>query len=426
MLGLGRGGLRQGWETKHGATGVSLGLRPCCRLSVVFWSGWTSRWCRSRRVINVGSPWGILRVASVVRWLGRLGSILVWRWRGVVGLLLLHWQWWKRLVLVQRTAMYRRVNGAQLAGPLHAVGMLGLEVDPYALPRVPSMLFLWFAVKLEVDSDEPLSLHAVQVCNGDAANICPGAVDEGVVIKELATKNQGDGEQAEQLLFGPRMVTQLVHACRQVEHAEEDGSRGQASSAKDLVDPFAERGRSHAGWHDQLKSHFAHEVGHDVHIVIELRRDSTDGFLFLGSLLLSDALSEFLHSVKLLVQILIAHGVRVLHAHGRQDGGTNGLVEGAGGREARLRVTHVCSGLRVHGRHRDGELAVAVCKVETVVLLPNGGLTKGSLLVWHSSAASLVARHKLGRRKGMLPGHVVSRVEGRHDCGMYADAAEQK
>jgi hypothetical protein len=93
-----------------------------------------------------------------------------------------------------------------------------------------------------------------------------------------------------------------------------------------------------------------------------------------------------------------------------------GLIEGAGRGKTRRCIAKVGASLWVHRRHRNGELAVTVCEIVTVVLLPNRGLSCVGvlLLVLHACTSGVVAWYEFwGRQK--LPWQVLARIEGRHD-----------
>lgn len=52
-----------------------------------------------------------------------------------------------------------------------------------SLPRHESIILgVNTLVNLPVEAEEPLELHGVEVCDGNAADFGPGAVLEGVVV----------------------------------------------------------------------------------------------------------------------------------------------------------------------------------------------------------------------------------------------------
>ena len=176
------------------------------------------------------------------------------------------------------------------------------------------------------------------------------------------------------------------------------------------MDPFTERWRHHAAGCDDINSHLADEIRHDFHVVIQLCRHTANWLLFLG--LLCRALNVLLCTV--LLHGNVSHGV----SHRREDGGAVRFVKGTGWRKAGRCVAQVCASLRVHRRHRNGELVVAVCKVVAIILRSNARLTGvGGLLIRHAATARVVAGHKLGWGQRQLSRHVLPGVEGRHDGG---------
>jgi len=209
------------------------------------------------------------------------------------------------------------------------------------------------------------------------------------------------------------LAEQHGHPIGQVKHAQQDGGRREPRGTQDLMDPFAERSWHHSAGRDEAQGRIADEVGHDVHIVVKLGRDTTDRFLFLGGL--TDALTILLGA--LLVQGSVCHGVTWLDAHRRKDSGSGRVIEGARRWEAgRECIAQVRAGLREHGWHSHGELTIAVCKVVDIILADCrlGSIAIVLLLVRWSSTGSVVAGHKLWGCE-QLARNLLAWVEGRHD-----------
>lgn len=140
-----------------------------------------------------------------------------------------------------------------------------------------------------VDGEKPLPLHLVEKLGFDAAHFRPRAVDEGVVIEELAADNQRDREYAADEVFVHREMSFSAdshNTFREIVQAEEQCRRWQSRRRKDLKDPLSV-GRVWPGARQpHLKHSIAnvhHKVRHELNIVVESGRHTAHGLLFVRS-----------------------------------------------------------------------------------------------------------------------------------------------
>ena len=136
--------------------------------------------------------------------------------------------------------MRRSVNRAELVASACTCSGAVLELLPLLRPVLPALVLHGVAVKLVIDSVQPLHLQTVELADVDAADFRPRPIDEGVVVQELAAEHERDSEKTEQVGVGLGLSVQHGHPLVQVEHAEQDGGRGQPRRTQHLVNPLAE------------------------------------------------------------------------------------------------------------------------------------------------------------------------------------------
>lgn len=98
---------------------------------------------------------------------------------------------------------------------------------PVATPRRESILFIVDAVvDLPLECEEPLKFHFVQLSDGDVADFGPRFVLESVVIQELASQKESNGEEARHLATAGSVHAsrrQHPHPRRQIVETQKNG-----------------------------------------------------------------------------------------------------------------------------------------------------------------------------------------------------------
>jgi hypothetical protein len=230
----------------------------------------------------------------------------------------------------------------RLARLLNLDRSLGTPSIPMRTPRSETILLVVDAVvDFPVKREQPFQFHVVQLGNGDAADLGPGFVLEGVVIEELTAQQKRNSQHAVDLatswLVRP-LGRQHTHAAGQVKQTEQNGGTWQASRGQNLKDVFPKLRGYRRSWVDASRevnickgdvgleqiihslSHFCHEVGHAIHLVIQVSCDTSSSFFLLAGLFGLLNRSRFLAAV--------LRGDRSIHgweldvaAHRRQSSG---------------------------------------------------------------------------------------------------------
>jgi hypothetical protein len=171
------------------------------------------------------------------------------------------------------------------------MGLYGRLVPPF-LPvgqpgSKPILLVVNALVDLPVKCKEPVELHGVQLTDGDVADLSPGFVLECVVVQELASQEQSHREHAIDLAttssihLGRR---KHAHPARKVIQSQKDSGTRQTGRRENLKDVFPELGRDRRSWVDDSLGHLSHEVGHLIHLIVQVSGDASGCFLLLAGL----------------------------------------------------------------------------------------------------------------------------------------------
>ncbi|KAI6758940.1 hypothetical protein HG531_013936 [Fusarium graminearum] len=147
-----------------------------------------------------------------------------------------------------------------------------LPVTPVLKPSLVILAHIKVDIETPAHGLNPLKLERVQLRDGDATHLRPGAVLEGVVIEELASQKQRDGQVTPDLSLGSLVRTlslQGVDPLGKVVHSKEDGGAGQSCRGEDLRHELAE-GRSHSSLRcDDTGGHLGNVLGHHVDLIVE-------------------------------------------------------------------------------------------------------------------------------------------------------------
>lgn len=184
------------------------------------------------------------------------------------------------------------LDGAEVGEALACrvgVGSLALLGDEPRLPVLQPRLVVVALVEVDVQvpfaRNQPLDFHPVELGDFDAADFGPRLVLEGVIVQELASKQQRNGEQSPDLAFAGLEGTPClasVDSLGEVVEAQEDGGAWQPGGGEDLGHEFPE-GRSNGGLgRNNAHRHIGHVFRHDINLVVENGTHATshdDGML---------------------------------------------------------------------------------------------------------------------------------------------------
>lgn len=159
-----------------------------------------------------------------------------------------------------------------------SVGLNGLSLL-HLLPLAPVVkpgLIVLAVIKVDVESPahglKPVKLQSVQLGDGDAANLRPGSVLEGVVVQEFAAEEKRNGEETPNLTLRGLVGTLSLHgvdSLGEIVHSKKDGRAGQSCGSEDLRHKLPER-RSDAGLRSNHAScHLSDILSHHVDLIIE-------------------------------------------------------------------------------------------------------------------------------------------------------------
>lgn len=135
-------------------------------------------------------------------------------------------------------------------------------------------------VQVVTDREEPFTFHLVEKLDIETANFGPRTIDEGVVIKELAADNQGDGEDLVDVVFVELWNGHAAESrdpLRHVEETQEQRRRWKPSRGQNLQNPLAvaraRKGKvqilARQPLGDQIMACVGDEVGHHVEVIVE-------------------------------------------------------------------------------------------------------------------------------------------------------------
>lgn len=145
-------------------------------------------------------------------------------------------------------------------------------VTPVAQPGIVVLGLVEINEQAPVNAHQPVSLQLVQLRDGYAGHFGPRPVLEGVVVEELAAKQQGDGQHSPDLSLMRMEVTghlQTVYSFGEVVHAEENGCFGETRRGQNLRAEFAEGTRDGRPRSNQLDCHLGNVFSHHVDLIVE-------------------------------------------------------------------------------------------------------------------------------------------------------------
>lgn len=256
---------------------------------IIVWGGWTTMGSGRGRVLRSGrvEP-GVLKVRR---------SLILWRDRTFWGHEGLGDDIGSRSVGIDRGQGTAR-------GLINWSSRLGTVRLPVATPRSKTILVIIDSVvDLPVEGKEPFQLQRVQFSDRDAANFGPRFVLESVVVKELASEQKRNREEARHLATAGRVHARRgkhAHPRSQIVETQKDGRAWQTGRGQDLEDIFPKLRRNGRSWVDASRQvnicqvdfgcvqsihslgHFSHEVGHLFHLIIQMGRNTSGCLLLLG------------------------------------------------------------------------------------------------------------------------------------------------
>lgn len=170
------------------------------------------------------------------------------------------------------------INGWNQGSKSFSAGLGSLAL-PHLLPIAPVLkpsLVVLAEVKVDVQAPvhrvNPVEFECVELGYGNTTDFGPRTILEGVVVKELAAKQQGNGQISPDLSLSGLVRSLVLHRidslCKII-HAKEDCRAWQPGRGQNLSDKFPE------GWgdiglrRDHSSRHLSDIFGHQLNLIVE-------------------------------------------------------------------------------------------------------------------------------------------------------------
>lgn len=150
-------------------------------------------------------------------------------------------------------------------------------VAPVLEPRVVVGALIEVDVQVPRNRFQPLVLEGIELGDGNATDLGPRSVLEGVVVQELAAQEETNGQHPPHLTvrgLEPACGIEHVDATREVVHAEQDSGGGQSGRGEKPRHKLAKSRGDRRARDDQSLGHLRNVVGHLVYLVVQHRADT--------------------------------------------------------------------------------------------------------------------------------------------------------
>lgn len=156
------------------------------------------------------------------------------------------------------------------------LGLLPLLVVEPLFPVCQPRIVILALVKIDIEApryrSQPLIFQSVELLHRDPAHFRPRFVLEGVVVEELASQEESNGEHTPDLTLGMIVLTLGVHhidALREVIHAKENSRAWKPCGGENLRHKFSKSCVDRAPRHDDSGRHLRDIVGHHLNLIVE-------------------------------------------------------------------------------------------------------------------------------------------------------------
>lgn len=191
------------------------------------------------------------------------------------------------------------VDAGERCKAFESVCTLGVLLVSPVLPALHPGLEITTLIKVDVQfpvhRNQPLVFQSVQFGNGDTADLGPGSVLKGVVVEELASEKQTNGQHAPNLAVGCLVLTgrvEVTHTTRKVVHSQKNCGAWESSGREKAGAEFAKGRRDGCVSHNNALSHLCNVIRHLVNFVVKVRADAADRWSHDGQSVLVDRDSE--------------------------------------------------------------------------------------------------------------------------------------